>query len=428
MNLLVTVARATASAFLALPLTCGGVAVPAFAAEPALTLSNLRATAVTTVTTGVVHTSYRAGTGGPWFVNVLTISPDLAALTVGGTIGAGMSTSQTTTSMLRGVAGRQPYAGINGGFFDNEVAGDMGGISVHNGRVLSEAKKGGTALVLQHGRPYITELGTVLTLRSGTNARELDGINRTPGRSGHCGGAGPGDTYHPGGACTNPSEIVSFTQEYGGPTPKPGTLTNTTTDDDPGVEAVLNADGVVTALHQGRGGRIVPPGGHILQGIGAGAQWLRVNARPSGRLVLGEKVIDLRFKEDLPLGPSLYATAGGDLLVRDAAVVYDGAMKESNPRTAIGADGAGRLLLVTVDGRDPKHSVGATRLEMAQLMKDLGAVDAVNMDGGGSTTMVVRDRIVNQPSDPVSTAVPHGQQRPVADAIFVAPGGYGLHS
>ncbi len=56
--------------------------------------------------------------------------------------------------------------------------------------------------------------------------------------------------------------------------------------------------------------------------------------------------------------------------------------------------------MASVDGRQAA-SVGVTIVELAELMKEFGAWDALNFDGGGSTTMVVQGRIVNAPSDPL---------------------------
>jgi len=67
-----------------------------------------------------------------------------------------------------------------------------------------------------------------------------------------------------------------------------------------------------------------------------------------------------------------------------------------------------------VDGRQPERSVGMTIAELAALLAELGAVEAINMDGGGSTTMVVRDKVVNSPSDPAG-------ERAVGDALLVLP-------
>ena len=85
-----------------------------------------------------------------------------------------------------------------------------------------------------------------------------------------------------------------------------------------------------------------------------------------------------------------------------------------NPRTAVGVTEAGELLMVTVDGRS-EESAGATMVELAQLMYDLGAVDALNLDGGGSTTMVVGGQIVNDPSW-------HDGERRVTSSLLILPG------
>ena len=68
------------------------------------------------------------------------------------------------------------------------------------------------------------------------------------------------------------------------------------------------------------------------------------------------------------------------------------------PRTALGLTREGKALLVVVDGRR-RSSVGFTLLELAQFMLEQGAVEAMNLDGGGSSQMIVGDQIVNTPSD-----------------------------
>jgi hypothetical protein len=105
------------------------------------------------------------------------------------------------------------------------------------------------------------------------------------------------------------------------------------------------------------------------------------------------------------------AVGGHPMLVRGGQVLADvdsagnAAFRGPNPRTAVGLAAEGRrLLLVTVDGRQPNHSVGISLRDLAELMRQLGATDALNLDGGGSTTMVVTDsagalRVVNRPSD-----------------------------
>ncbi len=72
-----------------------------------------------------------------------------------------------------------------------------------------------------------------------------------------------------------------------------------------------------------------------------------------------------------------------------------------HPRSAVGYDAdAGVLWLAAVDGRQPPHSVGMSLPELAGLFEALGAEEALNLDGGGSTALVVGGRAVNRPSDP----------------------------
>ena len=84
-----------------------------------------------------------------------------------------------------------------------------------------------------------------------------------------------------------------------------------------------------------------------------------------------------------------------------------------HPRTMIGDDRSA-IWLITVDGRQPALSLGMSFVELQRLARRLGLRSALNLDGGGSTTMVVRGAIVNHPSDPEGP-------RKVSDAIVVLP-------
>ena len=78
---------------------------------------------------------------------------------------------------------------------------------------------------------------------------------------------------------------------------------------------------------------------------------------------------------------------------------------QRHPRTGVGVTADGRILMVTVDGRRSGYSIGVTLKEMGQLMRSLGATDALNLDGGGSTVMAKRSlstgefKVTNRPSD-----------------------------
>lgn len=82
------------------------------------------------------------------------------------------------------------------------------------------------------------------------------------------------------------------------------------------------------------------------------------------------------------------------------------------PRTAVGITRDNHVLLAVIDGRQP-HSVGCTLLELAMLLQEFGAVDAVNFDGGGSTEMIIKNEIINSPSE--------GVERKIGNALVVLP-------
>ena len=115
------------------------------------------------------------------------------------------------------------------------------------------------------------------------------------------------------------------------------------------------------------------------------------------------------------------AISGDSILVRGGSVIADLDNMALQPRTAFGFSSNGRFIyFVVVDGRQPLYSEGMTRREMADLMISLGAQNAMNLDGGGSSTLVVegkdgRPRILNSPID---NYIP-GRERPVADHLGV---------
>ena len=111
-------------------------------------------------------------------------------------------------------------------------------------------------------------------------------------------------------------------------------------------------------------------------------------------------------------------TTGPVLLVGGAPEPVAGDKFNTNrhPRTAVGRRADGTVLLVTADGRN-KLAAGLSMEELQQVMAALGCTDAINLDGGGSTTMVVRGAIVNHPSD--NQQFDPAGERPVANAIIV---------
>ncbi|HBB91807.1 MAG TPA: hypothetical protein DC042_08825 [Bacteroidales bacterium] len=102
----------------------------------------------------------------------------------------------------------------------------------------------------------------------------------------------------------------------------------------------------------------------------------------------------------------------GSTLIIGGRIIPDSAVTTVHPRTAVGFDDTGEwLLMVVVDGRQPLYSEGISLYELACLFRDHGCTQAVNLDGGGSSIMLVREpgkevRTMNRPSDTRHRPVP----------------------
>lgn len=94
--------------------------------------------------------------------------------------------------------------------------------------------------------------------------------------------------------------------------------------------------------------------------------------------------------------------------------VPDDFVTRRHPRTAVCIQQNEDWVLVVVDGRQPRVSVGMTLQELTALLIELGCRDALNLDGGGSSTFYLSGRVLNRPSDPRG-------ERPVSDALIVKP-------
>lgn len=373
-----------------------------------------------------VFTGWDAGRTdrGPWRLKVLTLDPRTFTGRLVASYGPNIEDRETTSVLARA---QSATAAVNGGFFVLDPAagapGDPAGVGVYRGRLLSEAVNGRPALVV-HGDGRGTDVVRLTWHGSvtgrGTTGR-LDGIDRVPGLIRNCGGT-PDDlpTSHPlqDTTCTDPDELIQFTPQYGASTPA-----------GPGLEALINARGRVTRLRSPRGGPL-PAGDTSVQAIGRDVPLLRAAAAVGDPLRVTSQ---LRY----PAGRVVHAAAttsivnGGPELVRDgrqhATPRHDGMVHlgdpsfyyawaaQRNPRTFAGVDRAGRTVLVTADGRST-DSLGLSLQETAAVAQALGMVQSMNLDGGGSTTMVIHGRVVNSPSD--STG-----ERPVGDALLVLPAG-----
>lgn len=149
-------------------------------------------------------------------------------------------------------------------------------------------------------------------------------------------------------------------------------------------------------------GLVVSDGEHISP---FGRNWPAINIDKDNHATIVHGKNDT-FEVTSPEGVTLYnAVAGSDQIVIDSKPLADQPDRSffttAHPRSAAGITQDNHLLLVTVDGRQEGYSEGMPLNELAQLMIDLGAVEALNLDGGGSTTFAIADpdpRLLNSPS------------------------------
>ncbi len=285
-------------------------------------------------------------------------------------------------------------AAINADFFDG---GDPLGLCIVNGELVSEPFPGrpgvgwtATGQVVM-GDPT---LDADITRPDGAK-HPLMGLNRVAKVEG---------------------DLVLFTSFYGATAQATGA----------GVVVVLEAlprplrvgaqvQAIVREVREGSSAAI-PSAGGVLIGTAGAADFLRA-LQPGERITVR---IDLAGDGAAQWRAVQEAVAGGPWLVRNGKPVAPDAMpggfnlqsfiERRHPRTAVGRTAQGEILWITVDGRQPQ-SQGASLSELAQIMARYGAVEAINLDGGGSSTLVVRNLVINSPSD--------GVERPVSNAWLV---------
>lgn len=158
--------------------------------------------------------------------------------------------------------------------------------------------------------------------------------------------------------------------------------------------------GTVLGLDENREKIAVPPGTMILMARGKAASELQgVPVGTSVKIRTRVEGYDFRRIENV--------IGGGPILVRKGMPVPGPADDVRHPRTAMGVDKDGNLWYAIVDGRQTM-SVGATLGEMGEVMRKLGCVEAINLDGGGSSSMMLFGTTLNRPSGGTERAIGNG--------------------
>ena len=343
-----------------------------------------------TIHDGIEYAEIKRGTETePIKINVLRLDLTKVRLDVVHALDAAIGLETTSSMATRHGA----FAAINAGFFrlDKSIfAGDAAGVLQIDGKLLSESVNNRMALGVVNGKRKTEVLFSHLNsdnyfVRGTDETFTISGINRE----------------------RKENEIVLFTPEF-----NRTTLTN-----NDGFELVVKGR-TVEEINLNKGNSPIPPNGFVLSVSNNKFQKLS-QKRIIIRLIT--KVVTTELNKQNFFAKTEDIIGGVPQLIKNGKIEITWEQEKSSksfvetrhPRTAVAKLKDGKFLMVTVDGRQ-KESVGMNLNELAALLLELGAVDAMNLDGGGSTTMFAGGKVVNKPSDKEG-------ERKVSDAILVFP-------
>ncbi|MGI6235809.1 MAG: phosphodiester glycosidase family protein, partial [Christensenellales bacterium] len=286
-------------------------------------------------------------------------------------------------SLSRMVQDNSAVAGINGDFFITATPSAPIGPQISNGRLVSSPLnlQDMAAIGLTFDRiPEILNMvfsGRVVAPDG--SEFEVEGVNKIR------------NSYN---------KIFVYTPDFGTTTPKPA-------EGAPVITFVTVKDDRIIEFTEGNVADI-PTDGVILMSWGEGATFLKTH------FAIGDPVmIELNLAPDI--SDLKMALGGGAVLVENGSIpkTFSHNIPGTHPRTAIGFTADKKnMIMAVVDGRQAQ-SRGMSQQEMAELMLSLGAHDALNLDGGGSSTMVVRPfgetqtKVINNTSEGVQRLIPN---------------------
>jgi len=332
----------------------------------------------------------------PWSIHVVSfdlLQRDLGLLA---TVGNGIQGAETVPEMATGLSRRwgEPVAAVNGDYFEYltepRFRGTLQGLCIIDGELLS-GPAGTTFWIDQHKHPHLDKVQASFSTTWPDGTRVTYGLNCST------------SDYK---SEVRAADVVLYTPAF-------GPSTNTEGGDEYLLEPVdthrwlplragARLPARVKAMHT-TGNTVIPTGAMVLSIARATKD--RIPALQPGDTI----TITASLTPDLS---SAQAAVSGDPLLMAKGQILPGLDNTNRaPRTAVGFNGT-RCWLVVVDGRQPELSVGMSHRELAELMQRLGCTDAVNLDGGGSSTLWYQGQVMNSPSDK--------RPRPVGNALVLS--------
>ncbi|HEY4551920.1 MAG TPA: phosphodiester glycosidase family protein [Bacillaceae bacterium] len=291
--------------------------------------------------------------------------------------------------------GRTVIGGVNGDFYDTSNGIPIGSV-IKDGKILKAAN---TEMfgIKTNGEAIIGQPNPQFFIIANGSASKIHRLNEPRGSNQLA-------VYTPDrkstGTASDGTEVILT--DISGDVREAGTITAK-------VEAVL----------PGSGNNLIPEGKLVISGHGTQAEWL--SALKEGQALELNTTVAAGW-EDVKeaLGGRITLVKNGQKVV----IPESSFTTATAPRTAAGIKADGSIFFLVLDGRQPGYSEGVTIYELQELMYELGAAEALNLDGGGSSTFLSRTNgedglmLVNQPSD--------GFERSVANSFLVvskAPAG-----
>ena len=261
-------------------------------------------------------------------------------------------------SSVRSIAGRtNSIVAVNGGYFKPQTGVPLGTLMI-DGKIYTGPIYDRVALGIFEDRYEVGRVGFAGSITGNNQTIKIDNINQPRMLS---------------------SYVLAYTRDWGKYAPASPRY---------GVQLQIQGNKITAASANPL---FIPEDGYVLVG-------------PKSVLgkLFGAQEIEMEIGTNPQWKDVKHIISGGPYLVKNGNVYVD--IKEEkllsvggrNPRTAIGYTADNNLIIVTADGRE-ESSIGMTLWELAGLMKSLGCVNAINLDGGGSTVMYVNGQIVNQP-------------------------------
>jgi len=355
--------------------------IPSFAADKPFLIYEDKVSE--NLSSGVIHETIRQfNAEGWWNINVLRIDLDDKYTEIKALFSQnGISNRETLTDMMRS---SNAIAGINSDFFTTQYSSFPLGAVVSDGKMISSPIDNNNKLPVfaidNNNNPFIDFWSWQISATSETGVPVImSAINKE-------------SKLH--------EEVIMYDKNWG-----TYSLGNKIFNDL--IEIVVIND-IVTEVREGQAPIVLPENGYVITGRG------RVRDRLLNNFQVGSKVT-LEIATTPNYESIKTAIGGGSPLLKNGAITnFNINITGNQPRTALGiTQDKKQLIMVTIDGRDTSYK-GVSQTTMAEIMLSLGAYDAINFDGGGSTTMAITPAgssspiVVNKPSDGVQRRIING--------------------